>query len=235
MNFLMMKGLNFSCKQKAAKFAADYSFYFVCLFNFSAIFASAMPDEPLREPINNTYLIYSANDLISICNEVNKSNDFLGYKIILMDDISLNGIDFSSIGDLQYKFNGVFDGNEHNVDYLYSAKKYNACSGLFGSIGAHGVVKNVSVGPHCNFNGVAFVGAIAGINEGYIENCTAIADSFAIHGYVGGLVGYNDLNGHISNCKLSCNSKVTCEYIKYKPYNIFVGRNAGTIKNCKVF
>lgn len=209
--------------------------FLLCLFNFSVIHASAKPDESLKKPVNNTYLIYNANDLTFICNEVNKSNNFYGYKVILMNDINLNGMDFPPIGDITHEFDGIFDGNKHNIDYLNSLKKYNTGSGLFGKIGKHGVVKNISIGPHCSFKGIAFVGAIAGYNDGYIKNCSVIADSSAIHGYVGGLVGYNSLSGYIFNCKLSYNSKINCEYNKYKPYNIFVGRNIGTIKNCGVF
>lgn len=215
----------------------------ICIsFVFSAfciITAFAHPDQS-SETLNNisTYYVYTANDLNTLSQEVKNGNDFFGCTINLMNNISLDKTNYCCIGNSGKEFNGTFEGNNHIIDYLSFKNGYGVFVGLFGKVGKYGVVKNVSLGENSIIRGTAFVGGIAGQNDGLIYNCSSKADVSAKFSYVGGIVGFNSKNGRIFNCSLYCSdssAKVTCDYNQFKPDDIFVGRNLGIMERCKIF
>ena len=119
------------------------------------------------------------------------------------------------IGTVMTKYTGIFDGGNREiilngvgssgVDYIYA--------GLFGRVGAGGVVKNVVASGNVsarNSDGYAYAGGIVGLNEeGIIRACRWIGDTstvFAQSGtataYAGGIAGSN-VGGTIIYC---CNT-----------------------------
>ena len=84
----------------------------------------------------------------------------------LTADIDLENEDWAPIGN-HYDYTGTFEGNGHRIIRLYVIGGDNC--GLFGKIGTVGMVKNVSVSG--TVNGSNYVGGIAGVNEGTVENC----------------------------------------------------------------
>ena len=108
-----------------------------------------------------------------------------------------------NIGD-KYYFNGTYDGNGHKILNL-NLTQYGAVSsatGLFGTVDAGGIVKNLDV-VNCKITGgMNHVGVIAGINNGTVENCSVSNSSVSPSNddFTGGLVGVN--NGTLKGCEV---------------------------------
>ena len=104
-------------------------------------------------------------------------------------------------------FSGIFDGNNKYISGLYYNNSVGAVRGLFGYIGAIGVVKNLGI-VDSYFYGQRAVGAIAGYNLGTIEDCynestikvypKSSTGMMNDSGILGGIIGYNE--GTIKNC-----------------------------------
>lgn len=153
--------------------------------------------------------------------------DFAGKTITLMTDIDLgangaSGLKWTMIGDGDNKpFRGTFNGNGHTISNVYVNNNYGTGSdeaglsikmprvaGLFGV--NEGTIQNLTVqngyflgiGHHRlpTFNDIDCAGAIAGVNNGTIENCTAIQVSPEVRGghYAGSICGQN--NGTVTGC-----------------------------------
>ena len=144
------------------------------------------------------YEIHSAADLAGLAQLVNGNPiwdradpvDFAGKTITLMTDIDLgangaSGLEWPMIGDDDNNpFRGTFNGNGHTisnvlVDNNYDgAIHYDRVAGIFGYNG--GTIRNLTVSNgYFLADGVMgfktdYAGAIAGVNNGTIENCTAI-------------------------------------------------------------
>lgn len=153
--------------------------------------------------------------------------DFAGKTITLMTDIDLgangaSGLKWPMIGDDDDNpFRGTFNGNGHTISNVYVNNNYGTGSdeagltikrprvaGLFGV--NEGTIQNLTVqngyflgiGHHrlpIN-NNIDCAGAIAGVNNGTIENCTAIQVSPEVRGghYAGSICGQN--NGTVTGC-----------------------------------
>lgn len=155
--------------------------------------------------------------------------DFAGKTITLMTDIDLgangaSGLKWTMIGDDDDNpFRGTFNGNGHTISNVYVNNNYGTGSdeaglgikiprvtGLFGA--NEGIIQNLTVkngyflgvGPfrlpsHIS-NDIDCAGAIVGMNNGTIENCTAIQVSPEVRGghYAGSICGQN--NGTVTGC-----------------------------------
>lgn len=96
---------------------------------------------------------------------------------------------FLPIGNSGTPFAGRFDGLGHVVQSLTISFPGNY-AGLFGAVGTSGVVRNVGVSDG-SVSGVAYTGALAGLNHGSISNAWASARVISGGYSVGGLVGEN--------------------------------------------
>ncbi len=124
-----------------------------------------------------------------------------GYELGGDIDLGKDPTSWQSIGVFANPFQAVLEGNNHGIVNLFqdqseAALFYNKKpSGLFGAIGNRGQVVNVGLeGVH--IQGVNFVGALAGLNQGLIRNCS-VRGRVAGANSVGGLVGHNF--GHIAD------------------------------------
>lgn len=102
-------------------------------------------------------------------------------------------------------FWGVFEGNGHTIKNLKIQQKNpnfdNYYYGLFGW--NCGTIQNVKVeSATIDSNGASYIGGIAAVNEGIIENCTFSGSVKAYNdvGNVGGIVGRQE-GGTVDNCK----------------------------------
>lgn len=149
------------------------------------------------------------------------SLDFAGKYIAVTNDIDMEGDTIVPIDKDPYSklmFNGHFDGRGHTIDnfVISSVVFYGAgedkegqvnprsdnsysYAGLFGHIGADGVVKNVTIGSRARFEFFSSGGAIAGHNLGLIDSCRNYANVKAYFGIVGGIVGQQEKSGVVSN------------------------------------
>lgn len=104
----------------------------------------------------------------------------------------VNDLDLSSFGEWIPidNFSGEFDGQGKEISGL-SVNNLESGSGLFSSIGSTGVVKNFKI-TGADISGPGQTGALAGINQGTVENCSSEGTVNSTGGsYTGGLVGYN--------------------------------------------
>lgn len=145
------------------------------------------------------------------------NSDVLNYNFALKNDINATDVkDYQAIGSGGTAFTGKFDGRGNriiglNVDNTNSSASHTSTDnvGVFGTIGQEGIVKNLKV-YSSTFKGYDNVGAIAGTNNGTIDNVTTLGNTVEALGstnsteldskYVGaagGVVGTN--NGTVNN------------------------------------
>ena len=145
------------------------------------------------------------------------------YNFALKNDINATDvIDYKSIGSNGTVFTGKFDGRGNRIIGLNVENKDNSQTdnvGVFGTIGEKGIVKNLKV-YSSTFKGYDNVGAIAGTNNGTIDNVTTLgntvealgsANSVSLDGTpvnskdnvnvgaAGGVVGTNNGTGTVDN------------------------------------
>lgn len=144
----------------------------------------------------NPYLITSAQDINDLSNAVNGGNSMEGHFFKLINNITLLP-DFIPIGNMSNQFKGNFDGD--NFSITISLNRSDIYNGIFGVIGASGVVKNLRTSG--DIIGGNTTGGIAGYNLGTISNCinsvSVQAQTSSVES-VGGITGIN--YGNIKNC-----------------------------------
>lgn len=124
------------------------------------------------------------------------------------------GKGWEPIGTPDQGFTGVFNGQGYAIRYLFINRPDQDFVGLFADISwiryidNVGVVENVGV-VDARVTGFSLVGALAGYNEGIVNNShstgTVTGDSF-----VGGLVGWNQatLSNSYSDCSVTGDSRI---------------------------
>lgn len=153
-----------------------------------------LPDAPIS--------IQTVEDLQKI------GNDFsfpLWWDYILENDIDASatatwdgGTGFSPIGGMEDPFTGAFDGQGHVISNLTINQSYYTNLGLFVYIGEIGEIKNIGL-IRCSVSGTtAYIGGLAGYNQGKITQCYVIG-SVSGRDNVGGLIGKN-YGGAVSQC-----------------------------------
>ncbi|AWB07315.1 hypothetical protein A6A40_19915 (plasmid) [Azospirillum humicireducens] len=101
-----------------------------------------------------------------------------------------SGAGFAPLGSAATPFTGRFDGRDHAIDGLTINRPGSNDVGLFGVVGAGGVVRDVRmVGG--SVLGANRVGALAGSNAGTVNWASATGTVTGRGGEVGGLVGSN--------------------------------------------
>ena len=114
----------------------------------------------------------------------NPSSNILSYNFALKNDINATDVDkdtdkYQSIGGSGTVFTGKFDGRGNRIIGLNVENKDNSKTdnvGVFGTIGEKGIVKNLKV-YSSTFKGYDNVGAIAGTNNGTIDNVTTLGNT----------------------------------------------------------
>lgn len=161
-------------------------------------------DKGYTDEGNGNYTVTTAKGLKAVADIANNSN--LGINITLDKDINLTGTTWTPIGiDNKNQYTGTFNGGNHTISGL-TVKGSDEYAGLFGYIGSGGTVKNVKlekVRITSDYQ-YAYVGGVAGNNDGAIENCSVSGSVSGNSTYnsVGGVVGYQ-LGGSITGCSSS--------------------------------
>jgi len=159
---------------------------------------------------DGSYLITSGKQLAWIANQVNTGkNSFEGYKFTLNNDINLNNIPWTPIGnDLGHVFRGSFNGKGKTISNLKvdlnSGSNHTVLAGLFGAVGQDGKVQNLKL---ANVNVIGrigkfpqnpsynYAGGVVAINYGEISKCVVTGSVTAENGYTnyaGGVAGWNN-------------------------------------------
>lgn len=153
--------------------------------------------DPLIPSSDAVIKISSKRDLEKISSDLIEGRVVPGTKYLLTKDIDMGGCNWTPIGCDNYApFDCHFEGNGHTIkNFCVNATKH-AYAGLFGCIGKHGHISNLTV--DCVIKGSGtWSGPICGYNRGTITQCvTRVRTSFSR--YTGGFVGVNE--GNISRC-----------------------------------
>ena len=150
-----------------------------------------------------SHTVSTAEQLIAWAEEVRNGNYSLD--CTLAADITLTG-NWTPVGTTSANsYTGTFDGNNHTIRGL-TVKGSDEYAGLFGYIGKDGTVKNVKLADVkiTSDYQYAYVGGVAGNNDGAIENCSVSGSVSGNSTYnsVGGVVGYQ-WGGSITGCSSS--------------------------------
>lgn len=160
--------------------------------------------------VDGGYEIYSAKGLQWLAEQVNEGKDFAGETIVLADNMNLEGIAWTPIGNCSRSqttgaaFRGTFDGNGKVISNLNCALDAdNFGAGLFGLLDG-ATVKNVTIDSGEISNSADCAGAICGVmvGESVIENCHNTGATISAKGAAGGIVGraYSKSNDTIKGC-----------------------------------
>ena len=115
----------------------------------------------------------------------------------LTRDLDLAGMDWTPMGDdANTPFQGLFDGGGHTIENFVVRSKNHAQAGLFGTIGKHGQVCNLTVDCQLLGRGDHSAG-MCGTNEGTVENCVVRMAGNQSR-YAAGFAAQN--SGRISRC-----------------------------------
>lgn len=141
------------------------------------------------------YEIATIFDLMKLQKDV-ESKNYNGKFFKMTSDITING-EWKPIGDNNKMFCGIFDGDGHSItgNMKFSYLAANGMAGLFGCVGAKGVIKNLTnkanVTVEESENQSSFVGGIVGRARQNVTilNCANIGNITAKAGVVGGIVG----------------------------------------------
>lgn len=120
----------------------------------------------------------------SYADNPNNSKNILSYNFALMNDIDASKVtDYKAIGGSGTAYTGTFDGRDYRIIGLNVENQNgsNANAGVFGVIGAEGTVENLRV-YSSKITGTDTAGAIAGINNGTIQNVTTIGNDVTVQG-----------------------------------------------------
>ncbi|MBW6515719.1 MAG: T9SS type A sorting domain-containing protein [Candidatus Cloacimonetes bacterium] len=225
------------------------------LFCFSLVYAQfAGGDGTLNDP----WQISTPSQLDGVRNYLGSANSDKHF--ILINNIDLNvppyntGDGWDRIGDAANQFTGHFDGDDYVISFLFIDRPTTWYVGLFGYVGASGVITNLhldcidvtgysssaglvgnnagsitnsSVGGYVS--GYQGVGAIAGENNlGTIDGCHSQGTIYSLGNNGGGLVGRNRLSSTIIN------SYSTSEVIGIgnNSYGGLIGWNDSVISDC---
>ena len=161
------------------------------------------------ENADNKYTIYTIADLYGLA-KLSETKDFKGDTIILGNDISLNTatiekmeaeapanvwtpIGYYAEGTGE-EFNGIFDGAGHTISGLYISTDQLWRTGLFGTVGADGIVQDLQITESYIKNtksatNTAFMGSVTGVLYGTLDKVKSDAKLVSAHQFTGGLVG----------------------------------------------
>lgn len=170
-------------------------------------------------------------------------------------DIDLEGETFIPIckdTSSKLKFEGCYDGKGHTIQGMkiasvvfyteedvpsnavvgqVNAKSANTYtnSGMFANVGPKGVVKNVVIGDKCEYDLFSMGGAIVGVCEGTVENCSNYAEIRGYTFYLGGMVGNLKKGGKVTGCYNAGKIRVNA----YTGGGMVGQTDGGIIENCE--
>lgn len=191
---------------------------------------------------SKSYAFKTADELVGFSLLVNGSTgtrvDFEGWTLTLANDINLDGIAWTPIGQSN-AFSGTFDGKGHTIEDM-SANVTSGYAGLFGNV--RGMVKNVQVTGSVMASGkVRAVGGIVGYSAGgTVQNCLSKVNISAsqVNCPVGGVVAEssNKPNDNTASSTVNlCWNEGTVTGGSDSTGGI-VGKNSkGTVTNCANF
>ena len=134
--------------------------------------------------VNNPYCIETAAQLAYLAEKVNEGYQssgqgvFEGEYFLLTDDLDLNNLNWTPIGNVDYSMNGFyfagyFDGGYHQIENLHIQTSADL-AGLFAAVGGYrACVCNLSVSGAIISTGMGASGVVGGIaNDAQVRRCS---------------------------------------------------------------
>lgn len=144
--------------------------------------------------------VSDAAQLQGIQDYAKTDNGILNYNYALKNDINANWVTgWEAIGTgTANGFDGTFDGRGNRIIGLDATNGNTTAdirnAGIFATIGTNGTVKNLNI-YSSTFTGTTNAGAVAGVNNGTIDNIHALGNRVEVtgsSGNAGGIVGVNN-------------------------------------------
>lgn len=172
----------------------------------------------------NPYRIETAANLAYLAEKVNEGYQsfdqgvFVGEYFLLTDDLDLNNLNWTPIGNVDYSMNGFyfaghFDGGYHRIENLRIQTSADL-AGLFAAVGGEdGVVCNLSVNGSVISTGIGASGVVGGVaGGGLVYRCSfagsvSVTNSGSFCGAGGVVAGVQ--NGGVVECFSSASITVT--------------------------
>ena len=135
--------------------------------------------------------------IITTADELQAMQDNLSGKYILMNNIDLEGYDWTPVGTTANPFLGEFNGNGYVISNLKIIKPDENDLGVFGYTGTSSIsnlgLKNIEI------NGKDHCGSLVGHGGGTVKNCYSTNAVISGRHIIGGLIGW-DFTNSISFC-----------------------------------
>ena len=155
------------------------------------------------EAVNGYYEIYNQDQLREFADQVNKGAP--GMNARLMNNITMDGTEWTPIGTDTISFKGTFDGQGYTISKLTCTDTNKDHVGLVG-YAIDATIQNVTV-QGATLNGRDYIGAVCGyLTGGTITNCHAVETVIGKTGreaqskYRGGIVGNIIGNTNVTGC-----------------------------------
>ena len=178
--------------------------------------------EIAEEAIVRELTISTAEEFLDFAENCRLDTYSRNLAVTLKADIDLTGHVFSGIPI----FSGSFDGNGHRITGL-SMIHDGSMQGLFRYLTQTATVQDLTVSGNIQPGGSKNeIGAIAGRNEGKIENCH-FTGTLSGNDYVGGIAGTNGVTGIIDNCRTE--GEIHGNHF----VGGIAGDNSGVIRSCE--
>ena len=139
-------------------------------------------------------------------------------------------------------FNGIYDGNNKEIQNLKITQNNTSNVGLFRILGGQGTVKNVILASgsatitNSTGNSIYYIGTLVAENYGVVENCTnKIPMTFkGIADALGGMIGLNHTNGTVRKCiNYGTLNKTSDTADNSGNVGGIIGNSSGIIENCE--
>lgn len=182
------------------------------------------------------FAIGNAKQLAGLANLVNSGTDFSKKTVTLVNNINLEGLNWTPIGKSGYSFKGTFNGSNKVISNLKISTRYTSDVGLFGFT-SDGLIENLTV-KNAEITGYLDVGVVAGTPYTSEYKNITVTGCVKVNGYayVGGVFGKN-LYANATNITVNCDSdsSVRANSEKYRTYvgGIvgFIGEGSITVTN----
>lgn len=179
---------------------------------------ATIPDEIEEITISN------ADEFMNMVRSCSLDTWSVNKKIVITEDISLVGKNFSGIPS----FGGVFDGQGHTIsDVSLKDKTGLSYVGFFTHVAKSARIMNLNVtGSIIPTGNTTIIGGFCGENSGQINGCS-FKGVVSGKDYIGGIAGINQLTGDIR----FCNSEGFISGTHF--VGGVAGKNDGNISNCR--
>ena len=135
--------------------------------------------------------------IITTADEIQAMQDNLSGKYILMNNIDLEGYDWTPVGTAANPFLGEFNGNGYVISNLKIIKPEENDLGVFGYTGTSSI-SNLGL-ENIEINGKDHCGSLVGHGGGTVKNCYSTNAVISGRHIIGGLIGW-DFTNSISFC-----------------------------------